>query len=1476
MKQSPSIAAIVTCHNYGHFLAACLESLLRQKLPFSEILLIDDDSEDQTPEIAARYAHRGIRYERVSFRNVALAREQGVKLTSSEFLVCVDADDWLEPEFTEVLVEPLLRSPEISFAYPLWYFHFDDEKNKAFLPQRYRVPRVRFSPYLLKQFNYITNTAMVRRSAWLGQDPEFSGHLEDWDHWLRIAANGGKGVLVPEPLFHYRIHARQGLDPEKYRLAKDKAKRKIHEKYRYADFDLTLLVLVPEVLPDDHPFFSSLGALELPERTQRLIVNLTGDRAFHRRLEKPGIKVLSFPYPARKLPIFSASRQPKETLRSLNRAFRFAGNFIEGRKTFVWTASALPADAFLKMSRRLNTNSTLVTACQGTVFLTDSFELPKIKTLGPELTEEARAAEFTVEEEDSFAGKSISEIKPASAKKNPGIPMTGIVICHNQGAFLARSLDSFLSQTHPFDEIILVDDSSQDGTFEVWQKGYRGRVKYLRIDQKSQMAARTAGVLEARGELIAFLDADDFAEPDFLKCLYQEFISDEAETLGAVFPRMKVARDAGQKDVLSGDWGPPRPWREKMLFEGNTIPSAALVRKRAWPVHNRPFGVQIPGEAEYAEDWDVWLSMLREGWRLRRVDADLFTYFSHENGLTERMLKKGIEVLPLLDEVRRRNLPYDLSVVVFLHAGMFYIPELLAELKALAAGKKKQILFIDGSGGGGLEALLRPYAQEVFYCREKDFISCGVWKHEALKRFAPQILGRDVLIWDAAYAPPPGAYEKMTFLSEEKNCPFVSALREDQLPGGRFDFRKEMSDPAFLLFKNLRFSGAGKSLLSKEGQVPASFCESDCSVETKVVVRSRTFSKGCSKDRVEWPGVSIVIPVKNNPDGLHELLASLQKLDYPKDRFEVLVVDNGSSDQTRSKAEAFPGVKLLIQPAGGSYAARNRGLWAGRFSLIAFLDSDCRVTEGWLKELVEALEQDERIGAVAGDNRSLNPASWISRVERRFNGYSNFKGEGIRPPYGITMNILYRREVFRQCGSFDPSLYSGGDVEMSWRMQASGWWRLEILKGKGLVLHADVTRLKSWYFRHLRIGGGVFWHYERHPEFFDANLRWLPLCVPEILLQALLHGTLEQIRALKNPDGLSFLERFGRLFRITVQKLGYLNEMKKAQPLTPAPRAPENLLFFGDQPCEAWAPCFPFLLSKTKHPLMRVLAIDPLCAPGASWADLLRVCLGLTTVWRWPSGIRSMRLWQLFPESRNFPFFAKWNLWINQKRIRKNAGLKKGTPVHLGGWVKRRELLMWKKRMGEDAVLWENLETQFQRTAFPSVGCVLSRWENDLDWKTLLEAARVSPWPVWVFIQGRPQAREIFFDPFFEARNLKIVFGEDLEEAVRFAASKTAVLFYPFQTSADGPSVIPEVFNALIDRGLPVITTCRQRAGGGHPSVKEAVSSSEALRLLRQIQNFPFWNLSTLTSRKGEGGPFPGSDKSSYKPQELPSALPRL
>ena len=206
------------------------------------------------------------------------------------------------------------------------------------------------------------------------------------------------------------------------------------------------------------------------------------------------------------------------------------------------------------------------------------------------------------------------------------------------------------------------------------------------------------------------------------------------------------------------------------------------------------------------------------------------------------------------------------------------------------------------------------------------------------------------------------------------------------------------------------------------------------------------------------PFVSIIVPVLNGEQTIRECLVSLLKMDYPVERREILVVDNGSTDRTAEIVMSFP-IRYLQEERRGSFSARNKGIEASKGEVLAFTDADCLVTAGWLRELVQGFDSEE-VGVVVGETVSYPPKTLAERYmamrkplwQKRAISYP------VSPWFG-TSNVAFRRKVFNQIGPFDPQFPTGGDIDYSWRIFQSGNFKL-VYRPKAVVFHRH--RLTTW------------------------------------------------------------------------------------------------------------------------------------------------------------------------------------------------------------------------------------------------------------------------------------------------------------------------------------------------------------------------------------------------------------------------------
>ena len=231
--------------------------------------------------------------------------------------------------------------------------------------------------------------------------------------------------------------------------------------------------------------------------------------------------------------------------------------------------------------------------------------------------------------------------------------------------------------------------------------------------------------------------------------------------------------------------------------------------------------------------------------------------------------------------------------------------------------------------------------------------------------------------------------------------------------------------------------------------------------------------------------VSVIVPVLNQQSTIGDLLSSLARLDYPRENTQIIIVDNGSCDNTQQIVQQYP-FTLLVEPRRcSSYAARNLGISKSSGDIFAFTDGDCVVSPSWLKDLVDGFA-DPRVGGVAGTILPLEPRTIVERFQVVVSE-PNHKPNHLPIPYAVTANVAYRREVFKSIGKFDETLPSGSDIDFALRMQKSKKYAMKFLNNKGIVFHRNKRELRE-LLRAVQVKGYGYYHLARkHPDVFPGG-----------------------------------------------------------------------------------------------------------------------------------------------------------------------------------------------------------------------------------------------------------------------------------------------------------------------------------------------------------------------------------------------------
>jgi glycosyltransferase involved in cell wall biosynthesis len=213
--------------------------------------------------------------------------------------------------------------------------------------------------------------------------------------------------------------------------------------------------------------------------------------------------------------------------------------------------------------------------------------------------------------------------------------VTVIIPSYNAAAYIAQSVDSALDSGGVEVEVIVVDDGSQDDTLKVLS-GYDSRVRVLKQERGGPYRARNLAAQQARGEWLAFLDADDLWLPG--KLAAQLALADS--TIGLVYTdrlnfgdlsRVKE-RQSDSVSLHDGDVFEP-------LLLGNFITLSSTLLRKSWFEKLGGFAIERRG----VQDWDMWLRFSAEGGRVALVRDPLTKYRMHDGQMTNDLSQRAAD-----------------------------------------------------------------------------------------------------------------------------------------------------------------------------------------------------------------------------------------------------------------------------------------------------------------------------------------------------------------------------------------------------------------------------------------------------------------------------------------------------------------------------------------------------------------------------------------------------------------------------------------------------------------------------------------------------------------------------------------------------------------------------------------------------------------------------------------------------------------
>lgn len=218
--------------------------------------------------------------------------------------------------------------------------------------------------------------------------------------------------------------------------------------------------------------------------------------------------------------------------------------------------------------------------------------------------------------------------------------------------------------------------------------------------------------------------------------------------------------------------------------------------------------------------------------------------------------------------------------------------------------------------------------------------------------------------------------------------------------------------------------------------------------------------------------LSVIIPVRNGADVLVDSLAAVRASDFPADEFELIVVDDGSTDGSADVAARFADTVERLSSGQGPAAARNQGARRARGTYLVFIDADVCVHPGVLRRFVEIFATEPGIAAIFGayDTRPRAPGL-VSQYRNLLHHYVHAQSPGDAETFWAGCGAM-RRDVFVETGGFDESIYQLEDVELGYRVRELGY---------RILLRPELqgTHLKRWTLRSMvttdLFGRGITW-----------------------------------------------------------------------------------------------------------------------------------------------------------------------------------------------------------------------------------------------------------------------------------------------------------------------------------------------------------------------------------------------------------------
>lgn len=205
---------------------------------------------------------------------------------------------------------------------------------------------------------------------------------------------------------------------------------------------------------------------------------------------------------------------------------------------------------------------------------------------------------------------------------------------------------------------------------------------------------------------------------------------------------------------------------------------------------------------------------------------------------------------------------------------------------------------------------------------------------------------------------------------------------------------------------------------------------------------------------------SVIVPTYNRKTFVIKCVQSLLEQKFPKDKYEIIVIDNNSTDGTRQALKNYS-INLLLEKKRSGDAARNKGIKKAKGKWLVFTDSDCVASKNWLSLLFKETDSPQT-GCLAGKIIHQKVNSSVDDIMKKTKTINQKKALS-HPhfPFVLLANATYRKEVFEKIGLIDDNLGPSGDIDLTWRMLSETNWKIKYLP-RAIVYHQPRKTLRPF------------------------------------------------------------------------------------------------------------------------------------------------------------------------------------------------------------------------------------------------------------------------------------------------------------------------------------------------------------------------------------------------------------------------------